>query len=122
MMDIEVYLSESQEYVVCRALAPITEEMTVRMTDEIAKIAERTGVKNRLIDVRDMRNTMPVTVNYDLAYENMEAMQIDRSTKIASLQSPGDTSHEFVCNAIRNSGFNLRIFTDEAEAIAWLEE
>jgi hypothetical protein len=121
-MDIEVYLSESKKFIACRALAPITEKMTIRMTDEIAKIAEHTGVKNRLIDVRGMPNLMPVSVNYDLAYENMEAMQIDRSTKIASLQSPGDTSHEFVCNAIRNSGFNLRIFTDEAGAIAWLEE
>jgi predicted ATP-grasp superfamily ATP-dependent carboligase len=121
-MDIEVYLSESQKYVVCRALAPITEEMTVRMTNEVAKIAEQSGVKNRLIDVRGMRNTMPVSVNYDLAYTNMDAMQIERSTKVASLQSAGDTSHEFVCNAIRNSGFNLRIFTDEADAIAWLKE
>lgn len=121
-MDIETYMSESKKYIVCRALVPITEELTVRMTVEIAQLAEQTGIKNRLIDVRGVPNLMPVAVNYDLAYQNMEAMQIERSTKVASLQTAGDTSHEFVCNAIRNSGFNLRIFTDEAEAIAWLEE
>jgi hypothetical protein len=121
-MDIETYLSETGKYIVCRAYVPITQDLTVLMTDEIAKLAEQTGIKNRLIDVRGMPNLMTVSVNYDLAYQNMEAMQIERSTKVASLQSPGDTSHEFVCNAIRNSGFNLRIFTDEAEAIAWLEE
>jgi hypothetical protein len=121
-MDIETYLSESGKYIVCRAHVPITEELTIRMTAEVAKIAKATGVKDRLIDVRGVQNMMPISVNYDLAYTNMEAMQIERSTKVASLQSPGDTSHEFVCNAIRNSGFNLRIFTDEAKAISWLEE
>jgi hypothetical protein len=121
-MDIETYLSESKKYIVCRARVPITEDTTVLMAVEVAKLVEQTGIKNRLIDVRGMPNLMPVVVNYDLAYQNMEAMQIERSTKVASLQSPGDTSHEFVCNAIRNSGFNLRSFTDEAEAIAWLEE
>jgi hypothetical protein len=121
-MDIETHLSESKKYIVCRAFTPITEELTIRMTEEVAKIAKATGIKNRLIDIRGMKNMMSITVNYDLAYQNMEAMQIERSTKVASLQSLGDTSHEFVCNAIRNSGFNLRIFTDEAKAIAWLEE
>ena len=121
-MDFEVYLSESKNFIVCRALVPITEEITQRMTVDVASVTAETGVLHRLIDVRGVPNIMPVAESYDLAYENMEAMQIDRSTKIASLQSPGDSTHEFVCNAIRNSGFNLRIFTDEADALAWLEE
>ena len=121
-MDFEVFLADSQKYIVCRALAPVTEEITRQMTEAVAKIAERTGVLNRLIDVRHAPNAMSVTVNYDMAYKTMEAMHIERSTKVASLQSPGDTSHEFVCIAIRNAGFNLRTFTDEAAAIAWLEE
>ena len=121
-MDFETFLSKSKKFIVCRALAPITEEITRNMTVEIAKLAEQTGVRDRLIDIRGFPNLMSTTVNYDLAYKDMEAMQIDRSTKVASLQSPGETSHDFVCNAIRNSGFNLRVFTDEAEAVAWLEE
>ena len=121
-MDFETFLSESKKFIVCRALAPITEEITRNMTVEIAKLAEQTGVRDRLIDIRGFPNLMSTTVNYDLAYKDMEAMQIDRSTKVASLQSPGETSHDFVCNAIRNSGFNLRVFTDEAAAVAWLEE
>ncbi len=121
-MDFEVYLSDSKKHIVCLALVPITEELTHRMADEVAKLAEVAGVQNRLIDVRNVPNTMSVSTNYDLAYEGLEVMEIDRSTKVASLQSPGDTSHEFVCIAIRNAGFNLRAFTDEAVAIAWLDE
>ena len=121
-MDFEVYLSESKNFILCRALVPITEEITQQMTVDVASITAETGVLNRLIDVRGIPNIMPVAESYDLAYKNMEAMNIDRATKVASLQSPGDTTHEFVCNAIRNSGFNLRIFTDEADALAWLEE
>jgi hypothetical protein len=121
-MDFEVYLSESKNFIVCRAFRPITEEITQRMTVDVASIDAKTGVRNRLIDVRGIPNVMPVAESYDLAYKNMEAMKIDRATKVASLQSPGDTSHEFICNAIRNSGFNLRVFTDEAAAVEWLEE
>lgn len=121
-MDFEVYLSQSQRYLVCRAFAPITAEITREMAFQVGKLAAVTGVRNRLIDVRNMPNLMSVPSNYDLAYKDMEEMQIDRSTKVASLQSSDDHSHDFVCTAIRNAGYNLRVFTDEAEAIAWLEE
>lgn len=121
-MEFEVYLSQSNKFIICRAYVPVTEELTRRMTEEIAKVTETTGVLNRLIDVRNAPNTMSVPTNYDLAYGGMEELKIDRSTKVASLQSPDDKSHEFVCIAIRNAGFNLRRFTDEATAVAWLEE
>jgi hypothetical protein len=121
-MDFAVFLSDSKKYIVCRALVPVTVEITRDMTQEVAKLAAATGVRNRLIDVRGMPNTMSVSTNYDLAYKDMEEMHIDRSTKVASLQNPDDRSHDFACTAIRNSGFNLRTFTDESEAIAWLEE
>jgi hypothetical protein len=121
-MDFEVYLSDSKKYIVCRPFVPITLELTNQMAEAVGKLADESGVKNRLIDVRGVPNVMSVSVNYDIAYKGLEDMNIDRSTKVASLQSPGDTSHEFVCMAIRNSGYNLRSFTDEATAIAWLEE
>jgi hypothetical protein len=121
-MDFEVYLSQSKKFILCRPFVPITEELTRRMAAEVEKLSTETGVSDRLIDVRNIINVMSVSTNYDIAYEGLEDMRIDRSTKVASLQSPGETSHDFVCNAIRNSGFNLRVFTDEAAAIAWLEE
>jgi hypothetical protein len=37
------------------------------------------------------------------------------------LRLPTDTSEDFASTAIKNAGFNLQTFTDEAEAIAWLE-
>ena len=121
-MDLEVYLSDSQKFIVCRAPKQITEEVTRHMTAAIAKLTETTGVVNRLIDVRDARNVMSVATNYDMAYKTMEAMQLDRSTKVAILHHPTDTSHEFVCTAARNAGFNLRTFTDEAAATVWLDD
>jgi hypothetical protein len=121
-MDFEVYLADSNKYIVCRGRVPVTIEITRAMSEKIAEISAATDVRNRLIDLRDAPNSMSVTTNYDLAYKEMDEMQIERSTKVAVLYSPGDTSHDFVCTAIRNSGFNLRTFTDEAAAIVWLEE
>jgi hypothetical protein len=121
-MDFEVYLSESKKFIVCRPLVPITEEMTRRMAGDVENLSKDAGVSDRLIDVRNVPNTMSVSTNYDIAYEGLEDMRIDRSTKVAVLQSPGDTSHDFVCTAARNSGFNMRTFIHESAAVAWLED
>ena len=121
-MNIVTTISPTGNYLVCRVTEPITQEVVYEMIRQLNELAGQTGINNRLIDVRGMPNLMSVSVNYDLAYKDMENMQIDRSTKIASLRLPTDVEDDFASIAIKNAGFNLRLFNDEAEAIAWLEE
>lgn len=121
-MEFEVYLSESKKFVVCRPFVPVTMELARTMAAAIAKIAEETGVLDRLVDNRQVYSAMSVTDSYDIAYKGLEEMEIDRSTKVALLHNTSDTSHDFACLAARNAGFNVRSFADEAEAIEWLEE
>jgi hypothetical protein len=120
-MDFEVSVAESGKYLVCRIQAPVTVDMTHRMAIAMNDLADRTGIDGRLIDVRGQRNTMSIMANYDLAYKDLDALEIDRSTKVASLVDSDEPIQDFVHNAIRNAGFNLRVFYDEAAAIAWLE-
>ena len=120
-MDIEASVSESGKYLICRVHVPITIELAHQMANTLNQLANETCIDARLIDVRGLKNLMSVATNYDLAYKDMDEMQIDRSTKVASLVDRDDSSQEFVHNAIRNAGFNLRVFYDEAPAIAWLE-
>jgi hypothetical protein len=121
-MDFEVSVADSRKYLVCRAQGPITSETSHAMAVAMNQLAEESGIDGRLIDVRGQPNLMSVISTYDLAYKEMDSLGINRATKVASLVNAGDTTRDFAHDAIRNAGFNLRIFTDEAAAIAWLEE
>lgn len=101
---------------------PVTIELAHSMAQAMNKLANETGIDGRLIDTRGLPNAMSLVSNYDLAYKDMDALNIDRSTKVASLVDRVDESQSFVHNAIKNAGFNLRVFHEEAPAIAWLEE
>jgi hypothetical protein len=120
-MAVNTYVAESGMYLVCRVDEPVTFEVIEEMTSRLNRLAEETGITSRLIDARDMPNLMSVMANYDLAYKYLDAMRLDRSTKIAALRTPLK-EEGFASIAIKNAGFNLRLFVDEAEAIAWLEE
>lgn len=119
-MAIDSAISDSGKYLICRVTEPVTVEVIYEMIRQLTKLADETGINSRLIDARGMPNMLSVVANYDLAYKDLDEMKIDRSTKVASLRLPGD-GEDFATTAIKNSGFNLRSFVDEAEAIAWLE-
>jgi predicted glycoside hydrolase/deacetylase ChbG (UPF0249 family) len=120
-MSVTTTIGPSGKYLVCRVDEPVTAEVVFEMIRQLDELAEQTGIRNRFIDSRGMPNMMSVTTNYDLAYKDMEKMKIDRSTKIASMRLPTDAVDDFASTAIKNAGFNLRMFVDDAEAIAWLE-
>lgn len=113
-------VSESGSYVYCRVKGPINAESARQMSNEIQQFCDQAGIEARLIDVREARNMLSVSNNYDLGYRDLDQQGVGRSHKAAILVSPGDDSHDFALLVIRNSGFNARKFTDEAEAIAWL--
>jgi hypothetical protein len=92
------------------------------MAVTLNELADSTGTHGRLIDCRGQPNLMSTMDNYDLAYKDMDELKIDRSVKVASLVDPDESTQEFVHNAIRNAGFNLRVFHDEDSAVEWLEE
>jgi hypothetical protein len=120
-MAIHFSISDSGKYLICRVDEPITIDIARRMGDGMTELAQQTGIQCRLLDVRGMPNQMSVVVNYDLAYKEMDELQINRSMKLACLVLPTDNQHDFVSTAIKNAGFNYRVFTDETEAVAWLE-
>lgn len=120
MMNVELFIHVPGQYLVCRVTGEITADDSRQMVEQIEKFAHETGAKTRLVDVRNARNIASITGNYDLAYKDLEKLAA-RATKAAVLVSPDDNSHDFVMNAIQNSGFNCRKFTDKAAATAWLE-
>jgi hypothetical protein len=117
---VDSFISDSGKYLICLVNEPVTLEVIYEMIRQLNKLADETGINSRMIDTRGMPNMVSVVANYDLAYKDMDEMNIDRSTKVAALRL-ADEGEGFAMTAIKNAGFNLRSFVDEAEAIAWLE-
>ena len=121
-MNFETTIAPSRKYLVCRVFVPITAEVARQIVVETEKLAQESGIKSRLIDVRNIRNISSVSGNYDLAYKDLDKLHMARDSRVAVLVSPDDSSHDFALPAGRNAGFNVHKFTDRAVAIVWLEE
>lgn len=120
-MPIELSLVDSGKYQYVRVSGPITPEISHQIALRTEAFADETGVKSVLFDLRDSRNVSSVAENYDLAYKELEELDIKRSTKAALLLSPDDCSHDYVVIALRNAGYNARKFIDVVKAEEWLE-
>jgi len=84
--------------------------------------ARERGIKRFLTDVREARNVSSVGDNYTFAYEDLAQIDFPRNARVAILSSADDTSHDFVETVSSNAGYPVRLFVDEADAIAWLEQ
>jgi hypothetical protein len=75
-----------------------------------------------LYDLRNAPNIESVTSNYEFAYKEMPKSPLDANATVALLADPEDRSHDFVETVMRNAGFNVRLFSEKEEAVAWLEK
>jgi hypothetical protein len=121
-MSYEISLSGNGTYVHVRVTEPMTRDLARRIALEANAHSSVHAVKRFLYDMRGAPNVETVFSNYQYANEDMASLQLERSARCAILVRPDDHSHDFVETAIRNAGYQVRLFTVEAEAIAWLAE
>jgi hypothetical protein len=121
-MSYSVSLSENANFINCKLEDPITLEHAKEFALEVDRLSRATGVKRVFTDVRGAPNVLSVFQNYDFAYKTMEALQLQRDVRAATLTDRTDSTHNFAETVIRNAGYNMRLFKDEEAAIAWLCE
>lgn len=109
-------------YLICRVTEPITMEVARAFTTALDAASRAHGIKRFLVDVRAAPNVASVLQNYRFANIDMSEMGLQRDVRSATLVAPDDHSHDFVETVSRNAGYGMRLFRDEAAAIAWLEE
>lgn len=120
-MDYKISLSESGNYVIIQVMQPMTSELGHRCGTDAARLAGEKKTNRFLFDLRESQNIQTVIKNYDFAYEGMMDFGFPRASISALLIKPGDKSHDFIETAFLNAGYNVKIFTNEKSAIAWLE-
>jgi hypothetical protein len=73
------------------------------------------------LDLTHAINQESTTDQYHYAYTDMSSTQgLDRFAICAALIDPADSSHDFIETVLRNAGFNLRLLSNPAQAMAFL--
>lgn len=119
-MDYSIEISDNRKYIICQVNAPLTTELANAYTIELDRMSREMGIQRFLFDVRNSRNVLSTIDNYDYAHKEMKEMDLQKDIRSAILASLDDHSHDFFELASQNEGYNIRIFRDEDEAAAWL--
>ncbi|RLU02258.1 MAG: hypothetical protein D9N11_10140 [Ketobacter sp.] len=120
-MYYELEVNAEEGYVRATATCDITRVIATQMTDGVFQMLRAENLEAGLIDVRNCRNVDAPSQNYQFANEDAAALKLRTTDRIAILAAPDDDSHDFVAIVMGNNGYNVHIFRDEEEALAWLK-
>jgi hypothetical protein len=118
--DYEVSLSPDRKYIVVNIKTDMTNELGYRCGVDAAELGLQSDIKCYLFDLRGAPNIESTLENYTFAYDEMNDFRFPKDARSALLTDPDDRSHDFMETVFNNAGYAVRLFTDEAAAIAWL--
>lgn len=112
-----IEVSPCGRYIILTATGDYTRALAMADNLEAHALGAKLGIRRYLVDVTGARNIESVLDQYEFAYQDMAVDEgIDRHARVALLVAPEDHSHDFVAVAVANSGVDIRLFTDRAEA------
>jgi len=94
-------------------------DRTTEMLRKVGRIALENQSAMLLIDAREAEDG-EYHVSAIRHTEQAPALGIDQSFHIALLGREGDQRLQYAEDVMVNRGFQSKVFTDEAEAVAWL--
>jgi hypothetical protein len=121
-VDYSIEVSDRQTFLRVTTTGSISIELVRQWSVDVEARSRATGVRRYLFDVRSAKNACSAIESYMFAYKEAAALNLSRVVRSAILVGADDKSHDFVETTMRNAGFNVRLFSDEATAIAWLED
>ncbi len=119
-MDYDVSVSENGNYIIIKVNVPMTNALGVRCGTDAKALGDQRGIERFLFDSRGAPNIESVTANYQFAYEDIGNFEFPRLARSALLVDPDDHSLDFMETVFLNAGYNVKLFSDEKEAIGWL--
>ena len=121
-MNYTIELSENRKFFRIRPKVPITTKIVRQWAVELTEMSHAHGILHFLFDVRDVKNVSTILENYMFSYNEAEELKLQKNVRSAILVNQEDESHDFVETTMKNVGYNVRLFTDEASALKWMEQ
>ncbi len=120
-MEYEISISKTCNHIIIRFYAPMTTALACRCGPELVHLASENNIDRFLFDVRHATNIQSHANNFFFANKDIMSFGFPRASRSAFLVRPGDTSHDFITTAFLNAGYSVKLFSDEEEAVTWLE-
>jgi hypothetical protein len=92
---------------------------TAEMLRKAGRVAAENGTFLMLFDVREA-GAGEYHVNAIRHTQQATSLGIDQRFSVAFLAREGDVRMSYVENVMSNRGFRVKVFVDEAQAVAWL--
>jgi len=120
-MEYEITISKTRSYIAIIFYSPMTTDVAFCSGPELVRLAIESNINRFLFDLRQAPNVQSTADNYFFANRDIEDFSFPRASMSAFLVREDDTSHEFITLAFLNAGYIVKLFTEEAAAVAWLE-
>lgn len=121
-MDYSIKISDNGQYMRIVAEADVTIKIAFQWTSELVELTKKNGIKKYLFDSRTAKNISGTSDNYHFSYKGTSKLNLDHGVREALLVASDDRSHDFIETTKVNAGYDVKLFTDEYEAIRWLEK
>lgn len=107
-----------------RAKGERSYESIIAIAAEIMARCEELGTHEVLVDVRGMSDSLSFLQTFKLVTRHFAELRNLRVLRRLALLDRAENSSRYQLfeTLARNRGYNLRVFIDEAKAMAWLKE
>lgn len=119
-MDFDLTLAPDRTYAVLTNYNDVTHALAIERQRAMQAFATAHGVSRFLIDTRERRFVGGTLDLYTFARSTLPKEGFDRTWKVALVTSPDDDSHDFLETASQNVGYQVMVFKNSDDAMAWL--
>jgi hypothetical protein len=121
-MDYEIKEVQAEGYCVVTVSGPLKRpDDSFLLQDITAEIASRKGVSRFLLDLRKAQVVGGTIDTYEVGVRLPRVFEPGTKAKGAVVYSELTSEHRFLEDVLVNRGLNIRVFSDEANALAWLK-
>ena len=120
-MGFVISIPENKDYVLVRLQTDVSKELAMAFTRGATSLAKENDIMKILIDIRGFDSVSKVVEKYEFAYDAGLKLGLTPQWKVAMIRDEDKEDMQFFETVMRNAGFNYRMYTDEKEALTWLE-
>jgi hypothetical protein len=122
-MEFEISISKRNTYLNIHVKEAVTPDLLREFIEKTGNSSNKSGINKFLFDLRHAPNQTSTIFLYELVYDKYKELGFKPDSKHALLTSLEDRDgYHFVETILLNAGYQSKIFTDEKDAIEWVEE
>ncbi len=122
MAEHKIFLSDSGDYLICEVSGTINEKNAAAIFVELGQAIKGHNTNLVFQDASKAPLSLKPFSAHHLANRYAKSADIPANLRGALLVDKNDASHNFLVTVLKNSSYQVEIFTDKDLAIKWLEK